>query len=112
MAASTLWQQIVAATADLGPEATALRITLWVEFRQAPRPWRNRLGSAVRACAQFFPLPCKAGNHPVRGRVLFCFSSRAPSTMNNLLPVAREALRRGLLGGILTAQDLSEDLHE
>lgn len=32
--------------------------------------------------------------------------------MNNLLPVAREALRRGLLDGILTTEGVSAELHE
>lgn len=109
---STLWQDIVAATADLGPEATALRIPLLVEFRMPPRTWMDRIGATRAACAPFLTLPRRAGEYPPRGRVLFCFPHRTPSNINNLLPVAREALRRGLLGGILTAGDLSAELHE
>jgi hypothetical protein len=110
---STLWQGIVAATADLGPEATALRIPLLVEFRMPPRIWRNRIGAAIETCAPFLTLRRKAGiEDSARGRVLFCFPHRTDSNINNLLPVAREALRRGLLGGILTARDLSAELRE
>ena len=32
--------------------------------------------------------------------------------MHNLLPVAREAQRRGVLGGIVSAADFSEELAE
>jgi hypothetical protein len=109
---STLWQDIVAATADLGPEATALRIPLLVEFRMPPRIWRNRIGAAIETCAPFLTLPRKAIEVSPKGRVLFCFPHRTASNINNLLPVAREALRRGLLGGILTARDFSAELRE
>lgn len=109
---STLWQNIVAATADLGPEATALRIPLLVEFRMPPRKWINRLGAIGTACAPFLALPRRTGRPSSRGRVLFCFPHRTSSNISNLLPVAREALRRGLLGGILTSGDLSVELHE
>jgi hypothetical protein len=111
-AASTLWEDIVAATADLGPEATALRIPLLVELRVPPRSWTNRIGAAVKTCTSFLTLPSKTGEYSPRGGVLFCFPHRTPSNINNLLPVAREAFRRGLLGGILTAGDLSAELHE
>jgi hypothetical protein len=110
--ASRLWQEIVAATADLGPEGSVFRIPLFVEFRQPPRSLRERIGAAIGMCAPFFTLPRKAGEYSPRGRVLFCFPHRTNSNINNLLPVAREALRRGLLGGILTAPDLSAELHE
>lgn len=111
-AASTLWQDIVAATSDLGPDATVLRIPLLVEFRQPPRDLRGRIGAAIRVCAPFLALPRKARESSPRGHVLFCFPHRTSSNINNLLPVAREAFRRGLLGGILTAQDVSAELRE
>ena len=110
--ASTLWQEIVAATADLGSEGSVFRIPLFVEFRQPPGSLRGRIGAAIGMCAPFLTLPRNAGEHSPRGRVLFCFPHRTHSNLNNLLPVAREALRRGLLGGILTARDLSAELHE
>jgi hypothetical protein len=109
---STLWRDIVAATADLGPEATALRIPLLVEFRQPPRDLRERLGGATRLCAPFLTLPHGVREGSPKGRALFCFPHRSASNINNLLPVAREALHRGLLGGILTTQDVSKELQE
>src|SRR5580704_14804305 len=110
---STLWQDIVAATTDLSPEATALRIPLLVEFRMPPRIWRSRIGAAIETCAPFLALPRAATiEDSQKGCVLFCFPHRTASNINNLLPVAREALRRGLLGGILTARDLSPELRE
>ena len=102
----------MAATADLGPEATALRIPLLVELRMPPRTLMTRIGAARKACAPFLALPRRTGEYSPRGRVLFCFPHRTASNINNLLPVAREALGRGLLGGILTAGDLSAELHE
>ena len=109
---STLWHDIAAATADLGPEATALRIPLWVELREPPHSWRKRAGAIAAACSQFLTISRKTGKLSPHGRVLFCFPHRTPSNVHNLLPVAREALRRGLLGGILTMDDLSAELHE
>jgi hypothetical protein len=44
--------------------------------------------------------------------VLFCLPHSTPANTNNLLPVAREALTRGLLGGILTVENSSVELHE
>ena len=108
----SLWQNLVAATADLGPEATAMRIPLFVEYRQPPRSLSKSIGATVKTCAQFLACPRKVTEHSAINGALFCFPHRTSSNVNNLLPVAREALRRGLLGGILTAEDLSVELHE
>ncbi len=43
---------------------------------------------------------------------MFCLPHRTPSNVNNFLPVAREAHRRGVLGGIFTAQNLPQELKE
>jgi hypothetical protein len=48
----------------------------------------------------------------VPGKLLFCFAHRTASNMQNLLPVAREAHRRGLLGGIVSSSDFSKELAE
>ena len=68
---SALWRDIVAATADLGPEATALRIPLLVEFRQPPRDLRERLGGATRLYAPFLTLPHGVREGSPKGRALF-----------------------------------------
>ena len=112
MVPSTLWQSIVAATANLGRDATAMRIPLLVEFREPPRSWRERIGATIKVCAPFFTLPRQVTRYSTKGRVLFCFPHRSASNLNNLLPVAREALRRGLLGGILTTENVSTELRE
>lgn len=109
---STLWQDIVAATDNLGPEATALRIPLLVELRQSPRGLRERLGAAIRVCSPFLTLSREHCKNSQKGRALFCFPHGSPSNINNLLPVAREACRRGLLGGILATQSASANLQE
>ena len=46
------------------------------------------------------------------GKVLFCFAHRTTSHMQNLLPVVREAHARGLLGGIVSSSDFSQQLAE
>src|SRR5579862_3250009 len=47
-----------------------------------------------------------------RGRPLFCFAHQTASNMQNLLPVAREAHRRELLGGIVAFPNFANDLAE
>jgi hypothetical protein len=109
---TALWQAIVAATEDLGPVATSLRIPLWDEFRQRPRAFRKKVRAIGYICGQFLKAPRKGAKRLPKGRVLFCLPHRTPSNLNNFLPVAREALRRGMLGGILTGPDLSSELRE
>jgi hypothetical protein len=107
---SKLWRDIVAATAKLGPEATAIRISLWVEFRQPPRSFTKRIGAIVRICKEFFTVGRKVKRYFPTGGVLVCFPHRTLSNVNNMLPVAREAFRRGLVGAILTSGNLSVEL--
>jgi len=107
---SKLWRDIVAATANLGPEATAIRISLWVEFRQPPRSFTKRIGAIVRICKEFFTVGRKVKRYFPTGGVLVCFPHRTLSNVNNMLPVAREAFRRGLVGAILTSGNLSVEL--
>ena len=106
---SKLWQAIVAATATLGPEATALRIPLWVEFRQRPRSLKGRIAAIVRISRQFLTMGRKV-KVPFRSGVLVCFPHHTLSNINNMMPVATEAFRRGLVGAILTSGNFSEKL--
>ncbi len=48
-----LWQPIVAATENLGPDATSLRIPLWVEFREPPRSWKRSIVAVWGICLPF-----------------------------------------------------------
>jgi hypothetical protein len=108
-----LWQDIVCATAGLGPDATALRIPLWVAL-QGPQPTgRRQAKDILKAAIQVSPVrrTTRLATKPNPG-LLFCFPFSTPSNMNNLLPVAREARRRGLLGGIVTGGDFSSHLTE
>jgi hypothetical protein len=107
---SKLWQAIVAATANLGPDATALRIPLWVEFRQRPRSFKKRIGAIVGICRQFLAIGRRVKVHFPNGGVLVCFPHHTLSNVNNMLPVATEAFRRGLVGAILTFGNFSEKL--
>jgi hypothetical protein len=45
-------------------------------------------------------------------RFVFCFAHQSPANMHNLLPVAREAQERGLLGGIVSGARSLEPLRE
>lgn len=100
-----LWREIVLRTHDARSESIrALRIALFVwlctsrgnSFRKQFR----RALSALRMLTYFRgrDLPPRAG-----GPLVFCFPHATPSNMNNLLPLAREAQKRGLLGGIVAA---------
>lgn len=107
-----LWQPIVAATEELGPDATALRIPLWVEFREPPRGWKRFHIVLWGICSRCMTIRTKRKTPPLEGPGLFCLPHGTPSNVNNFLPVAREAQRRTVLGGIITAQDLSRTLDE
>ena len=55
-----LWEDIVAATADLGSDATALRIPLWVAL-QGPRPsFSGQAKNALKAAAGFLAVARKS----------------------------------------------------
>lgn len=69
----------------------------------------KRLISTVR---RLFPGRKKVVETVQSGRLLFCFPHRTASNIKNLLPVAREAHRRGQLGGIVAFSDFSKDLAE
>jgi hypothetical protein len=109
---SELWQPIVAATEELGPDATSLRIPLWVEFREPPRNLKRSVVTLWGICSPFLTFRRKKKVPASKSGTLFCLPHRTPSNVNNFLPVAREAHRRALLGGIFTAQNLSEELKE
>jgi hypothetical protein len=64
------------------------------------------------AASEFLGLPDMKPSGRSKNGVLFCFAHSTPSNMNNLLPVAREALRRGILGGIVMGGNFRAELHE
>lgn len=89
----------MAATEDLGPDATSLRIHLWVEFREPPRSWKRSIVALWGIWSPFLTFGRKKNVPPAKGRALFCLPHRMPSNVNNFLTVAREAHRRAVLGG-------------
>jgi hypothetical protein len=100
-----LWKDIVAATSDLGSNATALRIPLYVML-QEPRPSAPKQAKDILIAASvFFHLSQTKLPRAIRGGLVFCFAHPSPANLNNLLPVAREAQRRGLLSGIVLNQN-------
>jgi len=107
-----LWDAVVRATAELGPDATALRIPLLISFQSPDSSLRRDLRNLLEGAKQFLTLAqAKRSNEP-NGGMLFCFAHTTPANVGNLLPVAREALRRGLLGGIVTGADSLAQLSE
>jgi hypothetical protein len=109
-----LWQDIVCLTKDSEHECIrSLRIPLFMllqaEARNSfPRQVR-RLLSASRLL-----LPMRTSTLPPveKGRIVVLFAHRTPSNLQNLLPVARDAHQRGLLGGIVAAGDCGAELQE
>lgn len=109
-----LWADIVRLTDASGDEyIRSLRIVLFVLLKSSGadpflRQCRNILSGfqSLIPCRRI-PIPQIRG-----GRLLFCFAHRTSSNMQNLLPVAREAHRRGLLGGIVTVANFSKELEE
>src|SRR5579871_5768282 len=108
------WKDIVRLTDESGSDSVrSLRAALFI-WMQMDKPnllrrQARQLFSAARTCLPLSAVPIPLAQ---RGRLVFCFAHRSPANMNNLLPVAREADRRGLLGGIVSAGDFSAELKE
>jgi hypothetical protein len=109
-----LWEGLVRLTDASGDECIrSLRIALFVLLQ-------NSASDPLLRQAQRGLLSLKSLLAPRRslvprsepGRLLFCFAHKTSSNMHNLLPVAREAYRRELLGGIVSAADFSGELAE
>ena len=108
------WEDIVQLTGAAGHQSVpSLRVALLVLLRcKDSPPFLRELHSALSAAYSLLPRRKTPLSHAVHGKMLFCFPHRSPSNINNLLPVAREADRRGLLGGIVLSDDCSGELAE
>lgn len=107
-----LWQDIVTATEGSGPDVTSLRISLWASLHQQDPGFRSQVRDALAGIRNLFVLSRRTLPVGVKGRPLFCLAHRTPSNVNNLLPVLREALRRGTVSGIVTGGDYRSELDE
>jgi len=109
-----LWEDITRATDKVGgPLALSLRFPLFIALQPGDHLTPGRQLREMAASFRDFIRSVKKVLPPVpKGKPLFCFAHATPSNMKNLLPVAREARRRGLLGGIVTAENYSNELRE
>jgi hypothetical protein len=109
-----LWEDMVRLTNASSLECVrSLRMVLFI-WLQADRdnPLRRqvrRVGSAIRP---LLPMRTLGIPQAKRGQLVFCFAHQTPANMQNLLPVARAADRRGVLGGIVSAGDFERELAE
>lgn len=108
------WEDIVRLTNASPLECVrSLRMVLFIWLQaNTDNPMRRQvrhLGSATRPL-----LPMRKVTIPLakRGQLVFCFAHKTPANIQNLLPVAREADRRGVLGGIVSACDFDRELAE
>ena len=109
-----LWQDLVRLTNASSRECVrSLRIALFV-LLQSPSndSFRHQARRILEATWSLFPTGRVALGSAEGGKILFCFAHRTASNMQNLLPVAREAHRRGLLGGIVASESFSKELAE
>lgn len=107
-----LWENIVAATAETGARTTVFRIPLFVTLQGERATVLQQLKEIYLLCTQLVPRSGGPLPSASKGKVLFCFPHNTPSNMNNLLPVAREAQDRGILGGILAHERCLPNLTE
>ena len=109
-----LWEDIVRLTSASDRECVrSLRIALFM-LLQGPSndPFLRQARRVVFSCRPLLPMRMVPLAAAERGKFLFCFAYRTASNMQNLLPVAREAHRKGMLGGIVSASDFSKELAE
>src|SRR3989304_225431 len=103
MLASEVWETLVRVTQASNNECIrSIRIPLYVSLQKSLRPslarqaWRLLVGTRMFHSNHSLHLPSVT-----RGRTVFCFAHATPSNVQNLLPIAREANRGALLGGII-----------
>lgn len=107
-----LWQDIVAATSGMSSYSTALRVPLFIKLRDRKQSFGRQTLDILAGVSEFLPLRLSTQPSEPKGSILFCFAHRTPSNMNNLIPVAREVLRRGLHGTIVMGGDFRDELRE
>lgn len=112
-----LWQELVRVTDNTGNEyVRSLRIPLFILLGGNKNvPLLRQAHQVIAGVRPFLPRMKEALPSLERGKLLVCFAHSTPSNMQNLLPVTREALRRGLLGGIISSFPRSKTrgvLHE
>lgn len=99
-----LWKEIIQLTSDSDDVvAKSLRIAAFIWLQEFPAvDVKRQLISLLNAGSVY--LRRRRGRLPdlERGGVLFCFPHQTQSNLGNLIPVAREARRRGLLTRIVT----------
>jgi hypothetical protein len=108
------WEDIVRLTNGSSSDCVrSLRVVLFIWLQaNIDNPLQRqvrRLGSAIRPI-----LPMRRAVIPRAepGQLVFCFAHQTPANIQNLLPVAREADRRGVLGGIVSAGNFDVELAE
>lgn len=109
-----LWEDIVRLTSASDRECVrSLRIALFM-LLQGPSndPFLRQARRVLVSAGSLLPMRRVPLATAEPGKFLFCFAHRTASNMQNLLPVAREAQRQGLLGGIVSASDFSKELAE
>jgi hypothetical protein len=109
-----LWEDIVELLNASNRECVrSLRIALFMLLQEPLNiPFLRQARQLVVGAFSLIPKQKTAIPEAVTKKVLFCFAHRTASNMQNLLPVAREAHRRGLLGGIISSSDFSRELAE
>lgn len=109
-----LWRDIVRLTDASGNDCIrSLRIALFILLRNnATEPLLRQLHKLLLSARHLLPAHRRSLARATRGSLLFYFPHRTPSNIQNLLPVAREAYRRNLLFGIVSASDYSTELAE
>jgi hypothetical protein len=108
------WEDIVRLTNASPLECVrSLRMVLFIWLQaNADNPLSRQVRHLSSAIRPMFPMRQAAIPRAKRGKLVFCFAHKTPANMHNLLPVAREADRRGVLGGIVSAWNFDEELAE
>lgn len=112
--APELWRDMVRLTDASGSECIrSLRTALYIFLQKSTaNSARRQLLRMVKSMGPLLPMQRSPLPVVAKGRLAFCFAHRTPANLGNLLPVAREAARRGMLGGIVAAADCRDELSE
>jgi hypothetical protein len=102
------WELVVRICEETKDEViTSVRVALLNDFGKVDRFSSGNHARELAKCFRSFLIPMRRAQIPQveEGRMMILFPFDSASNVQNLLPVAREAKRRGTLGGIVAGDD-------
>lgn len=106
-----IWKTVVAVTSGMGDILQSMRIPIYMALIHGGGINYRGCLKGIKDIAQLVrPRQRSIIPKAKKNGFLFCFPYPTPSNMNNIIPVALEAKKRGLLAGIILGRDVSREM--